>query len=131
MEHWNNEKPSEGCEDTRHLLETDTNGEDFVPKDIISRRIRVTETFVQGIENLYDQEEPVETYEKWLKKDNERLDIEERERKIARRLTTEKVHNTVSDKFRKDDTLRKKPNMFKGFYSQLSIWVWTSFPVGT
>jgi hypothetical protein len=31
----------------------------------------------EPIENLYGQEELVETYEKWLKADNERLDIEE------------------------------------------------------
>ena len=58
---------------------------------------------------------------KWLKADNERLDIEERERKIARRLTEAKVQNAAADKFRKDDTLRKKVSMLKGFYSQLSI----------
>ena len=56
---------------------------------------------------------------KWLKADNERLDIEERERKIARRLTEAKVQNVVADKFRKVDTLRKKVRMLKEFYSQL------------
>jgi hypothetical protein len=60
------------------------------------------------IENLYDQEELVETYEKWLKEDNERLDIEERERKIAKRLTVENLQNAVVEKWRKDDTLSKK-----------------------
>ena len=86
----------------------------FVPKEIIDRRIQhifagpntgrksdhylvVWEDYPlekdytwDPIENLYVQEELVETYEKWLKADNERLDIEERERKIAKRLTAEK-----------------------------------------
>jgi hypothetical protein len=51
----------------------------FVPKEIIARRIQ--DIFVwegyplqkdytwDPIENLYDQEELVETYEKWLKAD--------------------------------------------------------------
>jgi hypothetical protein len=56
---------------------------------------------------------------KWLKTDNGRFDIEERERKIARRLTEAKVQNVVADKFRKVDTLRKKVRMLKEFYSQL------------
>jgi hypothetical protein len=62
----------------------------------------------EPIENLYDQEELVETYEKWLKADNERLDIEERERKIAKRLTGENLQNAAAEKCRKDDTLSKK-----------------------
>jgi hypothetical protein len=62
----------------------------------------------EPIENLYDQEELVETYEKWLKADNERLDIEERERKIAKRLTAENLQNAAVEKCRKDDTLSKK-----------------------
>ena len=72
---------------------------------------------------MYDQEELVENYVKWLKSDNERLDIEERERKITRRLTEAKVQNfsVAADKFRKDDTLSKETSMLKGFYSQLSI----------
>ena len=45
---------------------------------------------------------------KWLKADNERLDIEERERKIAKRLTEENLQNAASEKCRKDDTLSKK-----------------------
>ena len=82
---------TEGCEDTHHPLETDDNGEDFVPKDIPVRR---TQDICAGsnksrkadhylviweghplkndytwdpIENLYDQEKLVETHEKWLK----------------------------------------------------------------
>ena len=47
----------------------------------------------EPIENLYGQEELVETYEKWLKSDNERLDIEKRERKIAKRLTGTNLQN--------------------------------------
>jgi hypothetical protein len=53
-------------------------------------------------ENLYGQEGLVETYEKWLKADNERLDIEERERKIAKRLTTANLQNASTEKCRKD-----------------------------
>ena len=62
----------------------------------------------ESIENLYGQEELVETYEKWMKADNERLDIEERERKIAKRLTAENLQNAAAEKCRKDDTLIKK-----------------------
>ena len=43
-----------------------------------------------------------------LKADNERLDIEERERKIAKRLTVENLQNATAEKCRKDDTLNKK-----------------------
>jgi hypothetical protein len=57
-----------------------------------------------------------------LKADNERLDIEERERKIAKRLTTENLQNTVAEKCRKDDTLSKKTkgkkNIGKGTFDQ-------------
>ncbi len=104
----------------------------FVPKEIIDRRnqdiftgpnkgrkvdhyLVVWEGYPlqkdytwEPIENLYDQEELVETYEKWLKTDNERLDIEERERKIAKRLTEENLQNAAAEKCRKDDTLSKK-----------------------
>jgi hypothetical protein len=52
----------------------------------------------EPIENVYDQEELVQTYEKWLKADNERLDIEERERKIAKRLTSENLQNAAAEK---------------------------------
>jgi hypothetical protein len=66
----------------------------------------------EPIKNVYDQEEQsqelVETYEKWLKADNERLDIEEREKKIAKRLTTENLQNAAAEKCKKDITLRKK-----------------------
>ncbi len=103
----------------------------LVPKEIIARRIqdiftgpnkdRKTDHYLvvwegyplqkdytwESIENLYGQEELVETYEKWLKADNERLDIEERERKIAKRLTEENLQNAASEKCRKDDTLSK------------------------
>ena len=40
----------------------------------------------ETIENLYGQEELVESYEKWLQTENARLDSEERERKMARKL---------------------------------------------
>jgi hypothetical protein len=113
-------------------FETVGTTEVFVPKEIIARRIQdiftgpnkdrkadhylvVWEDYPlqkdytwEFIENLYDQEELVETYEKWLKEDNERLDIEERERKIAKRLTVENLQNAVVEKWRKDDTLSKK-----------------------
>ena len=79
-------------------METIVNGEDFVPKDTIVRRIqdiragpnndRQTDHYLgiwdyplkkdctwEPIENMYDQEELVETYEKWMKTDNEQLDI--------------------------------------------------------
>ncbi len=71
----------------------------------------------EPIENLYGQEE-LQTYEKWLKTDNEQLDIQKVERKIACRLTSAKVQNAAADKFRKDDTLSKKASMLKGFYSE-------------
>ena len=60
-------------------FETAGTVEVFVPKEIIARRIQ--DIFVwegyplqkdytwDPIENLYDQEELVETYEKWLKAD--------------------------------------------------------------
>jgi len=40
----------------------------------------------------------VESYEKWLKTENERLDSEERERKMARKLIAGKVQNAAADK---------------------------------
>ena len=76
------------------------------------------------IDNLYCQEELVETYEKWLKADNERLDIEERERKIAKRLTAENLQNAAAEKCRKDDTLSKKPRGSKTLVKEHSTSTW-------
>jgi len=82
---------------TNDLTEVATTPEVHVPKDIIARRIqdisagpdkgRKTDHYLviwkgyplkkdytwDPIENLYDQEELVQTYEKCLKEDNERL----------------------------------------------------------
>ena len=127
-------------------FETAGTDEVFVPKEIITRRIQdifpgpnkgrkadhylvVWEGYPlqkdytwEPTENLYGQEELVETYEKWLKADNDRLDIEERERKIAKRLTTENLQNAGAEKCRKDDTLIKntkgKQSNGKGTFDQ-------------
>jgi hypothetical protein len=95
----------------------------FVPKEIIDRRnqdiftgpnkgrkvdhyLVVWEGYPlqkdytwEPIENLYDQEELVETYEKWLQTENKRLDTEERGRKMARlnHLSKDRwIHNIMS-----------------------------------
>ena len=80
----------------------------FVPKEIIARRIqaifagpnkgRKAEHYLvvwegyplkkdytwEPIENLYGHEDLAETYEQWLKTENERLDSQEAERKTER-----------------------------------------------
>ena len=56
------------------------------------------------IENLYDKEELVETYEKWLNEDNERLE--------------------KSKKFRKDDTLSKKDKGNQSISKEHSTSTW-------
>ena len=88
----------------------------FVPKEIIARRIQqifagpnkdrkadhylvVWEDYPlekdytwEPIENLYGHEDLAQTYEQWLKTENERLDSEEAERKTTRKMTTQKVN---------------------------------------
>ena len=114
---------------TRKVVRTPTNpfetaahSEVHVPKDMIARRIqeigegpnkdRKSEYLVvwegyplkkdytwEPIENLYDQEELVETYEKWLQTETKRLDTEERGRKMARlnHLSKDRwIHNIMS-----------------------------------
>ena len=60
------------------------------------------------IENLYGHEDLVQTYEQWLKTENERFDSQEAERKTERQLTEQKVQDTETDKFRKHDKFTKK-----------------------
>ena len=45
----------------------------------------------EPIENLYGHEDLAQTYEQWLKTENERLDSQEAERKTERQLTAQKV----------------------------------------
>ena len=83
----------------------------FVPKEIIARRIQdifagpnkgrktvhnlvvwevypLKKDYTWGpIENLYGHEDLAQTYEQWLKTENERLDSEEAERKTVRKMT--------------------------------------------
>ena len=104
----------------------------FVPKEIIARRIqaifagpnkgRKAEHYLvvwedyplkkdytwEPIENLYGHEDLAQTYEQWLKTENERLDSEEAERKTARKMTTQKVQDVAADQFRKNDKFTKK-----------------------
>ena len=89
----------------------------FVPKEIIARRIQhifagpnkgrkadhylvVWEDYPlekdytwEPIENLYGHEDLAQTYEQWLKTENERLDSEEVERKTVRKMTVQKVQD--------------------------------------
>ena len=67
----------------------------------------------EPIENLYGQEELVESYEKWLKTDNKRLDIDERE-EDCQKIDSSKSPECCSGKFRKDDTLSRKASMLEG-----------------
>ncbi len=104
----------------------------FVPKEIIARRIQqilrgpnkgrkadhylvVWEDYPlekdytwEPIENLYGHEDLAQTYEQWLKTENERLDSQEAERKTERQSTAQKIQDAAADKFRKHDKLTKK-----------------------
>ena len=104
----------------------------FVPKEIIARRIQhifagpnkdrkadhylvVCEDYPlekdytwEPIENLYGHEDLAQTYEQWLKTENERLDSEEAERKTDRKMTAQKVQDVAADQFRKNDKFTKK-----------------------
>jgi hypothetical protein len=104
----------------------------FVPKEIIARRIQqifagpnkgrkadhylvVWEDYPlekdytwEPIENLYGHEDLAQTYEQWLKTENERLDSVEAERKTARKMTAQKVQDVAADQFRKNDKFTKK-----------------------
>ena len=104
----------------------------FVPKEIIDRRIQhifpgpnkgrkadhylvVWEDYPlekdytwEPIENLYGHEDLAQTYEQWLKTENERLDSEEAERKTVRKKTAQKVQDVATDQFRKNDKFTKK-----------------------
>ena len=104
----------------------------FVPKEIIARRIQhifagpnkgrkadhylvVWEDYPlekdytwEPIENLYGHEDLAQTYEQWLKTENERLDSQEAERKTARKMTAQKVQDVAADQFRKNDKFTKK-----------------------
>jgi hypothetical protein len=44
----------------------------------------------EPIENLYGHEDLAQTYDQWLKTENERLDSEEAERKTVRKMTRKK-----------------------------------------
>ena len=104
----------------------------FVPKEIIARRIQdifagpnkgrkadhylvVWEGYPlkkdytwEPIENLYGHEDLAQTYEQWLKTENERIDSEESERKTVRKMTSQKVQDVATDQFRKNDKFTKK-----------------------
>ena len=104
----------------------------FVPKEIIARRIQdifagpnkgrkadhylvVWEDYPlkkdytwEPIENLYGHEDLAQTYEQWLKTENERLDSQEAERKTERQSTAQKKQDAAADKFRKHDKMTKK-----------------------
>ena len=104
----------------------------FVPKEIIARRIqaifagpnkgRKAEHYLvvwedyplkkdytwEPIENLYGHEDLAQTYEQWLKTENERLDSQEAERKTERQSTAQKKQDAAADKFRKHDKMTKK-----------------------
>jgi hypothetical protein len=104
----------------------------FVPKEIIARRIqaifagpnkgRKAEHYLvvwedyplkkdytwEPIENLYGHEDLAQTYEQWLKTENERLDSVEAERKTVRKMTAQKVQDVAADQFRKNDKFTKK-----------------------
>ena len=116
---------------TNPFEEADT-VEVFVPKEIIDRRIQhifadpnkgrkadhylvVWEDYPlekdytwEPIENLYGHEDLVQTYEQWLKTENERIDSEEGERKTDRKMTVQKVQDVAADQFRKNDKFTKK-----------------------
>jgi len=62
----------------------------------------------EPIENLYGHEDLAQTYEQWLKTENERLDSVEAERKTARKMTAQKVQDVAADQFRKNDKFTKK-----------------------
>ena len=62
----------------------------------------------EPIENLYGHEDLAQTYEQWLKTENERLDSEEAERKTVRKMTAQKVQDVAADQFRKNDKFTKK-----------------------
>jgi hypothetical protein len=109
------------------LLSTADTVEVFVPKEIIAQRIqhifagpnkdRKTDHYLvvwedyplkqdytwEPIENLYAHEDLAQTYDQWLKTENERLDSEEVERKTVRKMTTQKVQDVASDQFMKND----------------------------
>ena len=53
-------------------FEADVNAEVHAPKEIIARRIQ---EISESIENLYGHEEPVETYEQWMKTENEKRKV--------------------------------------------------------
>ena len=62
----------------------------------------------EPIENLYGHEDLAQTYEQWLKTENERLNSVEAERKTARKMTAQKVQDVAADQFRKNDKFTKK-----------------------
>ena len=92
----------------------------FVPKEIIARRIqaifagpnkgRKAEHYLvvwedyplkkdytwEPIENLYGHEDLAETYEQWLRTENERLDSQEAERKTERQSTAQKKQDAAA-----------------------------------
>jgi hypothetical protein len=104
----------------------------FVPKEIIDRRIQdiftgpnkgrkadhylvVWEGYQlkkdytwEPIENLYGHEDLAQTYEQWMKTENEMLDSQEAQRKTVMKMTEQKVQDVAEDQFRKNDKLTKK-----------------------
>ena len=125
----------------------------FVPKEIIARRIQdifagpnkgrkadhylvVWEGYPlkkdytwEPIENLYGHEDLAQTYEQWLKTENERLDSVEAERKTARKMTAQKVQDVAADQFRKNDKFTKKAKgTDKLFYNNKSLIFFFPFP---
>ena len=63
---------------------------------------------IDPIENLYGHEDLAQTYEQWLKTENERLDSEEIVRKTVRKMTVQKVQDPATDQVRKKDKFTKK-----------------------
>ena len=49
-----------------------------------------------------------QTYEQWLKTENERIDSQETERKTVRKMTVQKTQDVVVDQFRKNDKFTEK-----------------------
>ena len=118
---------------SRKVVRTPTNPfeaagtiEVFVPKEIIARRIQhifagpnkcrkadqeypLEKDYTwEPIENLYGHEDLAQTYEQWLKTENERIDSVEAERKTDRKMTAQKVQDVAADQFRKNDKFTKK-----------------------
>ncbi len=70
----------------------------------------------------WDPEELAETYEKWLKTENERLDSEESERKTVRKLRVQKVQDDSVDKTGGQDRWIHNTEMIPMILCSTLIW---------